>query len=258
MRLFSLLMAALLLSSTAMADDVIQRDVRLPGGLGTGVLFMDESLDKMTAGVIVVHEWWGMNDYVRNRARMLAEEGYVAFTVDMYGNNKVANHPQDAKTFMEQALADPEKMTERFNAAKAILRDQQYVIDDRIFAVGYCFGGGVVLEQARQGNDLAGVASFHGPLGTQHRAEPGDIKARILVATGQADAMVPPEQVSALVSELTHAGARFELLSFPDAKHGFTNPKADENGRRFDLPLAYDPQADRASWSALLDFIDQS
>ncbi|ASK33177.1 dienelactone hydrolase family protein [Alloalcanivorax mobilis] len=254
MRFLSLLLTGLLLSGTALAD-VIQRDVTLPDGLGQGVLFMDDDLDKVTAGVIVVHEWWGMNDYVRNRARMLAKEGYVAFTVDMYGNNKVANHPKDAKTFMEQALAEPELMTRRFNAAKAILRDQQYVDDARLFAVGYCFGGGVVLEQARKGNDLAGVASFHGSLGTHHRAAAGDIKARVLVATGQADPMSPPEQVSALVQELTAAGARFELLSYPGAKHGFTNPKADENGKRFDLPLAYDKEADLSSWSALLDFI---
>lgn len=256
MRFFSLLMVGLLFSGSALAD-IIHRSVNLPNGLGKGVLFMDDKLDKVTAGVIVVHEWWGMNDYVQNRARLLAKEGYVAITVDLYGNNRVASHPQDAKTFMEQALADPEKTTQRFNAAKAILLDQQYVDDDRIFAVGYCFGGGVVLEQARRGNDLAGVASFHGPLDTKQRAEPGDIKARVLVATGQADPMVPPEQVDALVKELTHAGARFELLSFPGVKHGFTNPKSDENGRRFDMPLAYDKQADLASWAALTDFIDE-
>jgi len=115
----------------------------------------------------------------------------------------------------------------------------------------------VVLEQARKGNDLAGVASFHGTLGTNQRAGEGDIDARVLVATGQADPMVPADQVSALVEELTQAGAQFQLLSFPGVQHGFTNPKADATGKRFELPLAYDKEADLVSWEALMDFIEQ-
>ena len=256
MKRLSIVLGLLMLSGIAIAD-VAEKTVKLPGGLGKGVLFMDEDLDHTTAGVIVVHEWWGLNDYARNRARLLAEEGYVALAVDMYGDGQVASHPKDAKAFMEQALSEPEKLTARFNAAKTILRDQQYVDDERIFAVGYCFGGGVVLEQARKGNDLAGVASFHGTLGTNQRAGEGDIDARVLVATGQADPMVPADQVSALVEELTQAGAQFQLLSFPGVQHGFTNPKADDTGKRFELPLAYDKEADLVSWEALMDFIEQ-
>lgn len=251
-----IVLSLLLLGSLAHAD-IIEQKVNLPGGVGTGVLYMDEDQERLTAGVIVVHEWWGLNNYIRNRSRQLAAEGYVALAVDMY-NEKVAQHPKDAKAFMEQALAEPEKMTARFNAAKTLLRKMQYVDDNRIYAVGYCFGGGVVLEQARRGNDLAGVASFHGTLATQNPAGPGDIKARILVATGQADPMVPPEQVSALVEELNNAGAEYQLLSFPDAKHGFTNPEADQFGQRFDMPLAYDAEADRESWRALTEFIDST
>ena len=118
------------------------------------------------------------------------------------------------------------------------------------------FGGGVVLEQARKGNDLAGVASFHGTLGTNQRAGEGDIDARVLVATGQADPMVPADQVSALVEELTQAGAQFQLLSFPGVKHSFTNPKADAVAERFDMPVGYDAHADQVSWQALVDFIE--
>ena len=143
MKRLSIVLSLLMLSGIAIAD-VVEKTVKLPGDLGKGVLFMDEDLDRTTAGVIVVHEWWGLNDYARNRARLLAEEGYVALAVDMYGDGQVASHPKDAKAFMEQALSEPEKLTARFNAAKTILRDQQYVDDDRVFAVGYCFGGGVV------------------------------------------------------------------------------------------------------------------
>lgn len=256
MKRLSIALGLLVLSGIAAAE-VVEKTVKLPGGVGQGVLFMDDDLDRTTAGVIVVHEWWGLNDYARNRARLLAEEGYVALAVDMYGEGQVANHPKDAKAFMEQAMSEPEKLTARFNGAKSILRDQQYVDDARIFAVGYCFGGGVVLEQARRGNDLAGVASFHGTLGTDQRAAEGDIQARVLIATGQADPMVPAEQVTALVDELTQAGAQFQLLSFPEVRHGFTNPKADEAGKRFELPLAYDKEADLVSWEALMAFIDQ-
>lgn len=249
------LLFCLLLSAGAAAE-VLEREIELPGGVGNGVLYMSDDLDRATAGVIVVHEWWGLNDYARNRARLLATEGYVALALNLYEPGQVAAHPNDAKTFMEQALADPRQTDARFDAAEKLLRDQQYVDDARLFAVGYCFGGGVVLEQARRGRDLAGVASFHGPLGTNNPAEAGDIQARILVATGQADPMVPAEQVGALVSELTAAGARFELLSFPDAQHGFTNPKADQLGVRFEMPLAYHALADGVSWRALTDFID--
>lgn len=238
--------------------DVIEKPVTLPNGLGSGVLFMNDDLDKMTAGVIVVHEWWGLNQYVRDRARLLAKRGYVALAVDMYGNGRVATHPKDAKAMMQAALAEPEKMKARFDAAKSILRDQQYVVDKRIFAVGYCFGGGVVLNMARAGEDLAGVAVFHGSLGTDKPMQPGTFKGRVFIATGLADPFVPHQQIESVVKELTDAGVSYELLTFPGAKHAFTNPKADEYGRRFDLPMAYDPKADRISWRALLDFLDQS
>ncbi|MCC4307326.1 dienelactone hydrolase family protein [Alcanivorax marinus] len=246
----------LLLCAGGAGAEVIEQDIKLPGGAGNGVLFMDDDLDRMTAGVIVVHEWWGLNDYARNRARLLAKEGYVALAVNLYEQGQVASHPKDAKTFMAQAQANPERTTARINAAKTLLRQQQYVDDDRVFAVGYCFGGGVVLEQARQGNDLAGVASFHGPLGTEQPLQSGTFQGKVLVATGQADPMVPAEQVSALVQEMTAAGVEFQLLSFPGAQHGFTNPRADQLGQRFEMPLAYDGHADDISWGALKDFID--
>lgn len=246
----------LLLSAGGAIAEVLEQEIELPGGVGDGVLYMSDDLDRATAGVIVVHEWWGLNDYARNRARLLAQEGYVALALNLYEPGQVAAHPEDAKALMEQALAAPQKTSDRFNAAERVLRGQQYVDDNRIFAVGYCFGGGVVLEQARRGRDLAGVASFHGPLGTEHPAEAGDVQAKILVATGQADPMVPIEQVGALVREMTAAGVELQLLSFPGAQHGFTNPRADQLGQRFEMPLAYDGHADDISWGALKDFID--
>ncbi|EKF75702.1 dienelactone hydrolase family protein [Alcanivorax hongdengensis A-11-3] len=243
-----------LLCASARAE-VIETPVKLPDNLGSGYLYVNDDYDTPGQAVIVVHEWWGLNDYARSRARMLAEKGYVSLAVDMYGNGKVATHPKDAKAFMDAAMAEPDLMNARFDAARKLLLKQQQVNPKQIYAIGYCFGGGIVLQQARRGLDLAGVASFHGSLGTDHPAGPGDIKARILAAVGQDDPTIPADQVRGFVAEMLNAGVDVQLLSFPGVKHAFTNPKADELGKRFSLPLAYDAHADQASWAALLAFI---
>ena len=250
------LLVSLIVAGQAGYAEIIETEVTLPDGLGKGIMYLNDDQKDPGPGVIVVHEWWGLNNYARNRAHMLAEAGYTALAVDMYGTGEVATHPKDAKSFMETALADPETMNARFQAARTMMLKQQQVAPGRLFAIGYCFGGAVVLEQARRGTDLAGVASFHGSLGTETPAKAGDIKARVLVATGQADPMVPAEQVSGFVSEMTTAGADFQLLSFPGVKHSFTNPGADAAGKRFDMPLAYSAHADQVSWKALVDFLE--
>ncbi|TNF34609.1 MAG: dienelactone hydrolase family protein [Gammaproteobacteria bacterium] len=239
----------------AMAGGVKETAVTLPDNLGTAVLYTPRWAMKARPGVIVVHEWWGLNDYARSRARQLAAEGYPAIAVDMYGTGKVADHPDNAMAFMNAALAEPEKMNARFDAARAILEQQGKADSARIYAIGYCFGGAVVLNQARLGKDLAGVASFHGSLGTKTPAQAGTVKARVLVATGGADPMVPAEQVGAFMSEMTTAGVNVQLLSFPGVKHSFTNPGATAVGQQFNMPLAYDEAADRSSWAALLRMI---
>lgn len=244
-------MAALLLAGAAGAV-VVEKPVRFADGLGGGVLYYDDAVAAPAAGVVVVHEWWGLNDYSRRRARQLAEQGYPSFAVDLYGHGKVAEHAADAKAFMEAALQEPERMHERFEQARRVLAEQGQVPRARQYAIGYCFGGAVVLNEARAGADLAGVASFHGSLGSPNPVQPGAVSARLLVATGGADPMVPPEQVAAFAREMSEAGVRFDLLSFPGVLHGFTNPEATAAGKANGLPLAYDEAADRESWAALL------
>lgn len=239
----------------AFAGGVKETPVTLPDDLGTAVLYTPRWAMKERPGVIVVHEWWGLNDYARSRARQLAKAGYPAIAVDMYGTGKVADHPDNAMAFMNAALAEPEKMNARFDAARAILEQQGRADNSRIYAIGYCFGGAVVLNQARMGKDLAGVASFHGSLGTPAPAQAGAVKARVLVATGGADPMVPAEQVGAFAQEMSAAGVDLQLLSFPGVKHSFTNPGATAVGEQFSMPLAYDKAADQASWDALMQFI---
>lgn len=138
---------------------------------------------------------------------------------------------------------------------RAVLQQQAVVDPGRIYGIGYCFGGAVVLNQARMGADLAGVASFHGSLGTQAPAAAGKVKARVLVATGGADPMIPPQQVADFVKEMSDAGVDLELLTFPGVVHGFTNPGATQKGEQFELPLAYDGDADRRSWDALMQML---
>lgn len=234
--------------------DVQEQKLDLPNKLGSAVLYTSD-VGKPKAGVIVVHEWWGLNDYARGRAKQLAELGYAAIAVDMYGTGKVAEHPKDAQTFMTLAMMEPDKMNARFQAAKSLLEKNSGLAPDRIYAIGYCFGGAVVLNQARLGTNLAGVASFHGMLDTKIRAKAGSLKGKMLVATGGADAMVSAEQVGAFTTEMQRAGVDLQLLSFPGVQHGFTNPAATENGKKFNMPLAYDEHADKASWEALLKFM---
>lgn len=221
-----------------------------------GYLAYDASITEPRPGVLVVHEWWGHNDYVRKRADMLAKLGYVALALDMYGEGKHTQHPAEAKQFMQEATSNIEASEKRFLAAFELLKQNPHVDGDKIAAIGYCFGGGVILHMARVGAPLAGVASFHGNLAGKATAEPGTIKSKILVMTGAADPFVPEEQVAAFEKEMTTAGADFRVVRYSGAKHGFTNPEATAMGQAAELPLAYDAEADAASWAELQGFLD--
>ena len=224
-------------------------EYRQGGTVLKGFIAWDDAASGKRPGVLVVHEWWGLNDHARNQARRLAEAGYVGFALDMYGAGKVTTHPQDAQAFATAATKDPAVVAARFNAALDLLKRDPHVDPARIAAIGYCFGGGVVLDMARSGADLAAVVSFHGSLGTKNPAQPGKVKARLLVLAGGADPFVPPAQVEAFRTEMQAAGARFDIVTYPGAKHGFTNPDAASYG----MPqLAYDAAADRKSWAAML------
>jgi dienelactone hydrolase len=221
----------------------------------TGFLAFDSNNGDKRPGVLIVHEWWGHNDYVRSRAIQLAEMGYVALALDMYGAGKVADHPDNAKAFMQAAFANPEALKARFVSARELLAKQDVTETENIAAIGYCFGGAVVLNMARAGVDLDGVASFHGSLATASPAAPGSVSAKVLVLNGGADPLVPIEQVDAFKAEMTAAGVDYEFVNYPDALHAFTNPGATEKGEQFGMPLAYDEQADSDSWLRLEKFL---
>ncbi len=219
-----------------------------------GYLAYDESIEGERPGVLVVPEWWGVNSYTRRRARMLAELGYTALVVDMYGGGKVVTNPDEASKLSSEAMEKFDVSKARFMAAMDFLKKQPTVDPARIAAIGYCFGGGIVLNMARQGVDLKGVVSFHGGLTAVKPAQPGNVKAKILALTGGADPLVPSDQVEAFKQEMKAAGADFQLISYPGAMHAFTNPEADLLGKKFDLPIAYNAKADKESWSEMKKF----
>lgn len=220
-----------------------------------GYIAYDENLEGKRPGILIVHEWWGHNEHTRNAADKLAKQGYVAFALDMYGDGKTAYHPEDAKAFSSSVMQDFDGAKARFNAAMEALKRSEHVDQDEIGAIGYCFGGGVVLNMARQGAPLEAVATFHGSLGAVEPAEKGAVKARILVMNGEDDPFVPAKAQEAFKAEMDSAGANFEFVNYPDAVHAFTNPAATEKGEKFDLPLAYNKEADENSWARLETFL---
>lgn len=222
-----------------------------------GYFAWDDALDETAPGVLVVHEWWGHNDYARKRARMLAGEGYVALALDMYGKGRTADHPEDAQKFMQALMNDLDAAAKRFDKAHRLLDAHPAADPDRTAAIGYCMGGGVVLQMARFGKDLDAVVSFHGSLGTERPAKPGAVDTPMLVLTGGSDPFIPEEQIQAFREEMDSVDADYSIHIYPDAKHSFTNPDADENGKRFDLPLAYNAEADRDSWQRMLQFFEE-
>ena len=214
----------------------------------------DDSVSGPRPGVLVVHEWWGLDDYIRGRVNMLAELGYAVLGVDMYGGGKTGANPAEAGALMNGVLGDMEAGTARIRAAADALGAQAQTNATRMACIGYCFGGAVSLHAARIGMDLRGVVSFHGALGSFHTADPGSIKARILVLHGGADVLVPDDQVDGFHSEMAAAKADYEFTTYDGALHGYTNPEATARGESYGLPLAYDKTADQRSWQDMQDF----
>lgn len=211
-----------------------------------GFVVYDTGKHGKRPGIIVVHEWWGITKHMHNEAQRLAREGYTAFIADMYGDAKTADNPKDAGALSGSVMKNPPAMQSRFNAARALLAKQPSVDATRIGAMGYCFGGAVVLNMARAGADLAGVAGFHASLGLNTPAPaPGTVKAKILVLNGADDPFVKKEQYVTFKGDLDAAKADYRVIEYPGAVHAFTNPEATELGKKFNLPLRYDAKANQ-------------
>jgi len=239
---------------------IVSKDVQYSVGdtQFKGYIAYDDAIKGKRPGVLVVHEWWGHNDYARKRANMLAELGYTAIALDMYGDGKQANHPKDASKFAGAVAGNLSEAENRFKAAYHLLQQQPQTDSDKISAIGYCFGGGIVLAMARRGVDLKGVVSFHGSLGLGAPAQKGTIKSRILVLNGEADPFIKAEQIESFKQEMTSLGVNFQFVNYPNAKHAFTNPGADKFGKQFSIPLQYNETADIQSWKKMQQFLKKT
>jgi len=213
----------------------------------------DENKQGPRPAILVVHEWWGLNDYAKRRARMLAELGYTAMAVDMYGNGKMGNDPQQAQALAMPFYYHPDMAKKHFDAALEQLKKNSSVDTTQIGAMGYCFGGAVVIGAARLGEDLKGVVSFHGNLNVVP-ARKDLLKAEMLICHGDSDTYVSPAEVAQFKKQMDSIGAKYTFKHYANATHAFTNPDATANGEKFKMNIKYNAAADTASWNDMKEF----
>lgn len=219
-----------------------------------GYLAYPKDADASRPGVLLVPEWWGLNEYVKRRTEQLAELGYVAFAADIYGDGQTTTDPDQASTLTKRFRSDRSLLRSRVAAGLETLKAQDLTDKARLAAIGYCFGGGAVLELARSGADIAGVVSFHGNLDTPHPEDAKNIQAQILVLHGGNDPFVPWEQVKDFIDEMHQAEVMWQMNIYGGAVHSFTNPAAGDDPTK---GTAYHPVADRRSWADMQQFFDE-
>jgi len=220
-----------------------------------GYIAYDENSDARRPIVLVIPEWWGLNEYAKRRARELAELGYIAMAVDMFGGGKTADNPDSAGKYVTPFYADPQLAKTRFDAALAKVKTYAQADTTKVGGIGYCFGGAMILNMARLGEDLDGVVSFHGNLvGVPPSKE--TLKAKILVCHGEADPFVKPAEIAEFKKQMDSVGAMYIFKSYPGAVHAFTNPDATAMGEKFKIPIKYDAAADTASWKEMKTFFN--
>jgi dienelactone hydrolase len=251
------LLLALLLGTSFVQAEIKTSEIPYKAPDGTsliGYYAYDDAITDKRPGVVVVHEWWGLNDYSKRRARDLAALGYSALAIDMYGDGKNTEHPADAQAFMQAAMASAPAAKARFLAGLDLLKAQPQTDPNKLAAIGYCFGGKVVLDMAREGVPLAAVVSFHGVLAATSAAKPGAVKAKVLVEHGEKDTLVPMATVNTFKDEFDNAQVDYRVVIQPKAKHSFSNPDADRlshagHGSEKGPDLGYSKVADENSWA---------
>ncbi len=252
----ALVMLVCLVMAGSVQAAVQTRDVEYRDGDTAlqGYLAWDDATQGKRPGVVIIHQWMGLTDYEKGRARQLAELGYVAFALDMYGKDARPNGMQDAAALAGKFRADRALMRTRARAGLDELMKSDLCDDSRVAAMGYCFGGGCALELARSGAPLVGTVSFHGNLDTPNPADAKNIRGSVLVCHGADDPHVPPEQVLAFEQEMRDAKVDWELIAYGNAVHAFTQPGAGNDPSR---GAAYNAKADKRSWQAMQDFFNE-
>jgi dienelactone hydrolase len=218
-----------------------------------GFIAYDDNIKGKRPAILIVPEWWGLNDYPRMRARKLAELGFIAMAADVFGDGKIAANPTEAQEFATPFYKDPSRVKSILDAALMKLNTYSQTDPNNIAAIGYCFGGYVALNYAKLGADLKGVVSFHGGMG----GTPVDkklLKAKILVCQGENDKFVAQKDVDKFKHQLDSIGADNSVKIYANATHAFTNPDATATGKKFNMPIEYNAEADRNSWNDMKDF----
>jgi len=219
-----------------------------------GFVVYDESLLGKRPAILVVHEWWGLNEYLKNRARQLAELGYIAMAVDIYGGGMAASNPQQAQELASPFYKNPQLAKIRLDAALSKISEFEQTDPSKIAAIGYCFGGSVVLNCAKLGANLKGVVSFHGGLAGVP-VNKDLLKAKILVCHGAADKFVSENDIANFKQSLDSINADYTFKVYANATHAFTNPDATKTGKQFNMPIEYNEAADKASWKDMQNFL---
>jgi dienelactone hydrolase len=259
--LVRLLALSIVLLASAQAEVRVEAVAYRDGGVELeGFLAYDDAHGlERRPGIVVVHEWWGLNDYTKSRAKQLAALGYIAFAIDMYGKGVRTKDPQEAAKLATPFRGDRALMRSRALAGVAQLRAQPLVASDALAAIGYCFGGTVALELARAGEPFKGVIAFHGGLavgtdakGTAMPAAAGTLRAKVLALHGGDDPFVPPAEVAAFIDEMRAAKADWQLVQYGGAVHAFTNPATGSDPAK---GMAYHASADHRSWAAMREFL---
>jgi dienelactone hydrolase len=219
-----------------------------------GFIAYDDKIQGKRPAILVVHEWWGLNDYARMRARKLAESGYIAMAVDLFGNGKIAADPKEAMALTAPFYKNPQMAKTLLDAALKKLKEYPQADKDKVAAIGYCFGGAMVLNYAKLGGEVKGVVSFHGGLATGVPAKMDLLKAKILVCHGASDKFISQKDIDAFKHQLDSIGANYTFKAYPNATHAFTNPEATRIGSEFNMPIEYNADADKESWDDMQKF----
>lgn len=241
-------------SNNSLSDSIVEDSVSytIEGKKYDGYIYYSKDQKGKRPGIIVVHEWWGLTDYPRMRAKELAKLGYIALAADVYGNGQIANNPNDAQALATPFYNDPSLAKKRLDPAINFLKSYPQTDSSKIAAIGYCFGGFVVLNAAKSGSDLKGIVTFHG--GLEGVKPPKGMTAKFLICHGADDQFENPH-VAQFKKEMDSAGADYTFEVYPNATHAFSNPNATAMSKKFNMPIAYNAAADSASWNDMKVFL---
>jgi|TARA_R110000737_G_scaffold193486_2_gene214750 dienelactone hydrolase len=249
-----LLTLVLTFSFWGMSQKLDSVSYEIDGESFTAYYALPKKVNNKTKTILIVHEWWGLNEYPKTRAIQLAKEGMIGFCIDMYGTGKIATGPKEAQTMATPFYQNPEKAYKHFMAGMKEALKIKGVNESKIAAIGYCFGGSMVLNAAKKGAPIDAAISFHGGLAGAP-IEPNTKVPAILVCNGAIDKFVPETDIENFKADMEKNKINFLFINYPESTHAFTNPGSTSTGLKFEMPIAYNEAADKKSWKDFKKFV---